>query len=42
MSMKYLGDFFDIHCGGVDHTPVHHANEIAEAEAITGKHLAKY
>ena len=42
MSMKYLGDFFDIHCGGVDHIPVHHANEIAEAEAITGKHLAKY
>ncbi len=42
MSMKYLGDYFDIHAGGVDHIPVHHSNEIAEAEAVTGKHLAKY
>jgi cysteinyl-tRNA synthetase len=37
MSMKYLGDQFDIHCGGVDHKPVHHTNEIAQAEAITDK-----
>lgn len=37
MSMKYLGDQFDIHCGGVDHIPVHHTNEIAQAEAITNK-----
>ena len=29
MSMKYLGEQFDIHCGGVDHIPVHHTNEIA-------------
>ena len=37
MSMKYLGDQFDIHCGGVDHKPVHHTNEIAQSEAITNK-----
>lgn len=37
MSMKYLGDQFDIHCGGVDHIPIHHTNEIAQAEAITGE-----
>ncbi len=36
MSMKYLGDQFDIHAGGVDHIPVHHTNELAQAEAITG------
>lgn len=38
MSMKYLGDHFDIHCGGIDHIPVHHTNEIAQSEAATGKH----
>lgn len=37
MSMKYLGDQFDIHCGGTDHIPVHHTNEIAQSEAATGK-----
>lgn len=37
MSMKYLGDEFDIHCGGIDHIPVHHTNEIAQSEAATGK-----
>jgi cysteinyl-tRNA synthetase len=37
MSMKYLGEQFDIHCGGVDHVPVHHTNEIAQAEAATGR-----
>jgi len=36
MSIKYLGDNFDIHCGGVDHIPVHHTNEIAQSEASTG------
>jgi len=40
--MKYLGSYFDIHCGGVDHIPVHHPNEIAQAKAITGNYLAKY
>jgi len=36
MSMKYLGDAFDIHCGGIDHIPVHHTNEIAQSEGATG------
>ena len=42
MSMKYLGDTFDIHTGGIDHIPVHHNNEIAQSEAATGKLLANY
>ncbi|MCL2243498.1 MAG: cysteine--tRNA ligase [Treponema sp.] len=33
MSMKYLGENFDIHAGGIDHIPVHHTNEIAQSEA---------
>lgn len=37
MSMKYLGDQFDIHTGGEDHISVHHPNEIAQSEAATGK-----
>lgn len=37
MAMKYLGDAFDIHCGGIDHVPVHHTNEIAQSEGATGK-----
>ncbi len=37
MSMKYLGESFDIHAGGIDHVPVHHTNEIAQSEAATGK-----
>jgi len=37
MSMKYLGEQFDIHTGGIDHIPVHHTNEIAQSEAATGK-----
>ncbi|MDM8538041.1 cysteine--tRNA ligase [Desulfobacterales bacterium HSG17] len=37
MSMKYLGDQLDIHCGGTDHIQVHHTNEIAQSEAATGK-----
>lgn len=40
MSMKYLGDSFDIHTGGIDHIPVHHPNEIAQSQAATGKPLA--
>ncbi len=42
MSMKYLGEQFDIHCGGVDHIPVHHTNEIAQSEAATGKPWVTY
>lgn len=38
MSSKYLGEQFDIHTGGIDHIPVHHTNEIAQAEAAFGKH----
>ncbi len=38
MSIKYLGEQFDIHCGGIDHIPIHHTNEIAQSEAATGKH----
>ena len=37
MSMKYLGESFDIHCGGVDLIFPHHENEIAQSEAATGK-----
>ncbi|HAL18945.1 MAG TPA: cysteine--tRNA ligase, partial [Spirochaetaceae bacterium] len=42
MSMKYLGEQFDIHCGGVDAIPVHHTNEIAQSEAATGKKWVNY
>jgi len=37
MSIKYLGEQFDVHAGGVDHIPVHHTNEIAQSEGYTGK-----
>jgi cysteinyl-tRNA synthetase len=37
MSMKFLGNMLDIHCGGTDHIDVHHTNEIAQSEAATGK-----
>jgi cysteinyl-tRNA synthetase len=42
MSMKYLGEQFDIHCGGVDHISVHHTNEIAQSEGATGKPWVNY
>ncbi|MGH7194825.1 MAG: cysteine--tRNA ligase, partial [Candidatus Saccharimonadales bacterium] len=42
MSMKYLGETLDIHTGGIDHVPVHHSNEIAQSEAVTGKRFANY
>jgi cysteinyl-tRNA synthetase len=42
MGMKYLGETFDIHCGGIDHPPVHHTNEIAQSEAATGKEFVNY
>lgn len=42
MSQKYLGESFDIHCGGVDHIPIHHTNEIAQAEACSGKQFVNY
>jgi len=37
MSAKYLGDTFDLHCGGVDNMFPHHENEIAQSESATGK-----
>ncbi|MDD3284430.1 MAG: cysteine--tRNA ligase [Patescibacteria group bacterium] len=37
MSMKYLKNNLDIHCGGVDHINIHHSNEIAQSEAATRK-----
>jgi cysteinyl-tRNA synthetase len=42
MSMKFLGDQLDIHCGGTDHIDVHHTNEIAQSEAATGKKFFNY
>lgn len=43
MSMKYLGEQFDIHTGGEDHIAVHHPNEIAQSEKATEKHpFVKY
>ncbi len=38
MAQKYLGDYFDIHCGGEDHIPVHHTNEIAQTEGRLADH----
>ena len=42
LAQKFLGDKFDIHCGGVDHIPVHHTNEIAQSYAISKKIPAVY
>ena len=42
MGMKYLGETFDIHCGGIDHPPIHHTNEIAQSEAATEKKFVNY
>jgi cysteinyl-tRNA synthetase len=42
MSMKYLGETFDIHSGGVDLIFPHHENEIAQSEAATGKPFVRY
>ena len=42
MSMKYLGDSFDLHSGGVDLIFPHHENEIAQSESVTGKTFARH
>ncbi len=42
MSTRYLGPHFDIHCGGVDHIPIHHTNEIAQSEAANGCKWVNY
>ena len=41
MSMKYLGETFDVHCGGVDNVFPHHENEIAQSESATGRPFAR-
>jgi cysteinyl-tRNA synthetase len=42
MAMKYLGESFDIHTGGIEHVPVHHTNEIAQSECATGEPYVRY
>ena len=42
MSKKYLGEVFDIHTGGIDHIPIHHENEIAQAECWLGHKAVNY
>lgn len=42
MAIKYLGEYVDIHCGGVDHIPVHHTNEIAQSESALGHKWVNY
>ena len=42
MATKYLGERIDIHCGGIDHIPVHHENEIAQSEARLGHEWVNY
>jgi cysteinyl-tRNA synthetase len=42
MAMKYLGETFDVHTGGIEHIPVHHNNEIAQSEHSTDKPFARY
>ena len=42
ISMKYLGEYLDIHCGGVDNIFPHHTNEIAQSEAFCGHKWCNY
>ncbi len=42
MSMKYLGNHFDVHTGGIEHIQVHHTNEIAQSECVTGETYVNY
>jgi cysteinyl-tRNA synthetase len=42
MSMKYLGETFDIHAGGIDLVFPHHENEVAQSEGATGRQFARY
>ncbi len=41
MAHELLGEEIDIHAGGIDHIPVHHTNEIAQTEALTGKQFSR-
>ena len=42
MGVKYLGERFDIHTGGIDHIPIHHENEIAQGESWLGHKIVNY
>lgn len=42
MGLKFLGEEFDIHTGGVDHIPIHHENEIAQSEGLLGHPAAHF
>lgn len=42
MALEYLGENLDIHCGGIDHIPVHHTNEIAQSEGAIGHKWVNY
>jgi cysteinyl-tRNA synthetase len=42
LAVKYLGPYFDIHCGGEDHIPIHHTNEIAQTKACYDTNLANF
>ncbi len=42
MARELLGDQIDIHTGGIDHIPVHHTNEIAQTEAVTGSRFSQF
>jgi len=42
MAVKYLGQNIDIHTGGIDHIPVHHTNEIAQAKGAFGKDIVRF
>ncbi len=42
IARESLGDQIDIHCGGVDHIPIHHTNEIAQTESYTGKQFSSF
>ena len=42
MGVKYLGETFDIHTGGIDHIPIHHENEIAQGESWLGHKIVNY
>lgn len=42
MAVKYLGEPIDIHTGGIDHIPVHHTNEIAQAQGAFGRNVVRF
>jgi len=42
MSIKYLGETIDIHTGGIDHIAIHHENEIAQSEGVTGRQFVRF